>query len=268
MHGMSAEKIPNQQSIRKKEKHSGNSISRAPLRSERMPAKTLERLRGDVQTRHELQARGHNEERWYLMQEVISNNNHSVEPSINGAGSHHSPTEDRSRSRGRDADLATAIERLIQFLENAERANHPEQRVQHRTTVDLVALKEWLGRETPGNAVENPGGKPIANRPATPTRASQPEVVNRSQAQQPTEPVVTFRFGDVRTKVWVRHRMHGYVSWGVQQVRIYDGPKGTFEGRTLRQEDLANAARGAATAERWIKKHERRYRLVGWFLGL
>ena len=175
---------------------------------------------------------------------------------------------DRSRSTESDADLATAIERLIQFLERTESAKQPEQRVEHRTTVDLAALKDWLGREITGKTGENPRSKPIADRQATPTRASLPEVVNRPQAQQPTEPVITFRFGDVRTKVWVRHPSHGHVSWGVQQVRIYEGPKGIFEGRTLKPEDLANAMRGAASAERWIKKHERRYRLAGWFLGL
>lgn len=209
------------------------------------------------------------------MKEVISNNTHSldleVSREINGAGSHHVHSDDRLRSKVSEADLATAIERLIQFLERHERAKQPEQQVQHRTTVDLAALKAWLGKELSGSSVENPGSKTPANRqatPETPIRTSLPEVVNRQRGQQPTEPVITFGNGNVRTKVWVRHHTHGHVSWGIQQVRTYDSPKGSFEGRTLRPEDLANAARGAAAAERWINKHERRYRLLGWFLGL
>ncbi len=75
------------------------------------------------------------------------------------------------------------------------------------------------------------------------------------------------RFGDVRTKIWVNHQAPGHLTWRVQQVRLYQGPKGMLEARTLKPEDLADAMRGATHAKRWIKANERRYRLLGWFLG-
>jgi hypothetical protein len=201
------------------------------------------------------------------MKEPTTTPQRKIESIVNGTNPPLPVAEDRPRSRPTEEDLAAAIDRLVRYLENSERVQQPEQRVQHRTVVDTAMLRDWLAREAPGTTGENPGSKPVAQPQESPGRAPQAEVVNRQLAPRPTRPAETFRYGNVRTKVWANYTTPGQLSWSIQQLRVYQGPKGEMEARSFQPGDLLAAMRGAESARRWIKKHERRYRLLGWFFG-
>ena len=119
-----------------------------------------------------------------------------------------------------------------------------------------------------GASGENPGSSPVANRKrASGQGRPQEQAKEGNPAHQPSRPTKVFFLGHVKTKVWANYQAPGSLTWSIQQVRVYRGPKGEMEARSFRLEDLRDAMRGAYRAERWIRKQERRHRLFGWFLG-
>jgi hypothetical protein len=200
------------------------------------------------------------------MQEATSTKQQQSEPTINGTDPSHDLHEDRPNSRQGEGDLAAAIEKLLKYLEDTERAKRPGQHQTHRReVVDLGSLREWLATGTTGALGENPGSRPVAQRGRV--SGQEAKAKDRLPAHQPSQPAKVFSFGETKTKVWVNRHAPGHVTWSVQQSRVYRGPKGQMEAKSLRFEDLSDAMRGAYHAQRWIRRHERRYRLLGWFLG-
>lgn len=138
-----------------------------------------------------------------------------------------------------------------------------------RVVVDLETLRDWLTRgnireDLPVEARPRPSG---SNKPRTGATGGKGYGKTPSPSERPQQPAKVFEYGDVVTKVWVNHRAPGHVTWNVQQVRVYSAPKGRGEAHSFRPDDLRNVIRGAYQARRWIRKNERRFRLLGWFLG-
>lgn len=233
---------------------------------ERMPRETLEPSSGrERETRSELQAQSHNQDD-SPMHEATSTKQQQSEPTTNGTDPSRDLHEARPAPRQGEGELAAAIEKLLRHLEDAERAKRPGQHQAHRReVVDLASLREWLATGSTGALGGNPGSRPVAQRERAPGQEA--KASDWLPAHQPSQPVKVFSFGATKTKVWVNRHAPGHVTWSIQQLRVYRGPKGQMEAKSLRFEDLSDAMRGAYHAQRWIRKHERRYRLLGWFLG-
>ncbi len=211
------------------------------------------------------------------MQEQTSTKKKSSEPNTNGTTSNHKvlPGQQTS-SRGGAGNLAAAIDKLVEYLEESERAKVRSGGDSHHMVMDIAQLKEWLERYETRALGSTPGGKPVAQREekssgATSTRDSKAPRKNGSEsasaAPWPVQPAKVFYNGYVKTKVWANHEAPGSPTWSVQQVRVYNTPKGYAEARSFRYEHLRDAMRGAYQAQCWIRKNRRRHRLLGWFLG-
>lgn len=199
------------------------------------------------------------------MKKATSTNKEVSEPATNGAHTPHARLESPRRPESEAGDLAVVLEKLLSFLESAERAGRPGQQVPRREVVDLSSLKDRLAVGETGVSGENPRSRPVAPRKRPSGRQEKPE--SEAPAHRPSQPAKVFTCGEIKTKVWVNHHPFGQLTWSIQQFRVYRGPQGQMEARSLRSEDLSDAMRGAYQAERWIRKNERRHRLLGWFLG-
>jgi hypothetical protein len=206
------------------------------------------------------------------MTEHTSTNKQQSVPITNGTASHQPRRPDQPASGSGATSLAVAIDRLASYLEVRDRAERGRDD-QRRAAVDVASVRDWLDRYEAGLPGETPRGKPIARREEqsggqTESRDSK---ANGSKGTQwiarPVQPAKVFSNGDVTTKVWANHDAAGHLTWSIQQFRVYRTPKGYLEARSFRFDDLHDAMRGAYEAERWIRKNERRYRLLGWFLG-
>lgn len=203
------------------------------------------------------------------MQEHTSTTEKTKEPLTNGTHGPEARAGGNPKPQGGQGEVAAAMGKLLKYLEEQERAKGSGEAIQHRTVVDMAALGDWLARQTKQGAPgENPGSSPVAGR-GKPSGQQQPRGKAKGSypAHQPSQPAKVFSNGDVKTKVWINYQAPGCLTWSVQQVRVYRGPKGEMEARSLRLDDLRDAMRGAYRAERWMRKHERRHRLFGWFLG-
>lgn len=211
------------------------------------------------------------------MTEQTSTRKNGSEPHTDESDSHQTVrTGPEQASRGGAGSLAVAIDKLVKYLAERERANHRRGDGSRHTVVDIASLKDWLDRLEARSLGVTPRSKPVAQReersggetvPRDSKANRQRRSTSASPAARPVPPAKVFRNGDVTTKVWANHRGPGHLTWNVQQFRVYRTAKGLGEARSFRLDDLRDAMRGAYQAERWIRKNERRYRFLGWFLG-
>src|SRR4051812_5785563 len=75
-------------------------------------------------------------------------------------------------------------------------------------------------------------------------------------------PIKTVATGRVRTRVWGDPQLWGKVAWTIDQVclQVHEGE--TRVSKTYRVADLSNALLGLFFAHRWIRKVERRRKLL------
>lgn len=211
------------------------------------------------------------------MQEQTSTKKNGSELLTNGIDSDHAALAGQEHSgRGGAGNLAAAIEKLVQYLDDSERAKSRSGAVPHHRVVDLASLRDWLEHPESRGLGETPRGEPVAGREenrggVTDARHSKTrrrnEPATASPAARPVQPARVFVNGNVTTKVWANRDASGHLTWSVQLLRGYPTAEGLGQARSFRPDDLRDAMRGAYQAERWIRKNERRYRLLGWFLG-
>ena len=167
-------------------------------------------------------------------------------------------------------EAKTTKEKNEETIINGTSVQSPGGQTTTRVVVDLETLRDWITRgnireDLPVEARPKPSGN--RNKPRTGETGGKGYGRTPSPSERPVQPAKVFVYGDVLTKVWVNHRAPGNVTWNVQQVRAYRFPKGTGEAHSFRPDDLRDVIRGAYQARRWIRKNERRFRLLGWFLG-
>lgn len=211
------------------------------------------------------------------MQEQTSTKKNGREPFINGIDSHQRVlAELETLSLGEAGNLAVAINKLVSVLDGDGRAKVRSEEGPHREVIDLDSLRDWLNQPKSKVLGETPRSKPVARREAKSRNATNTRdkksnngsgVTQAPAATGPIRPAKVFYNGDVTTKVWANNVSNGLPTWSVQLLRVYGTPNGHAEARSFRLDDLRDAMRGAYQAERWIRKNERRYRLLGWFLG-
>jgi hypothetical protein len=75
-------------------------------------------------------------------------------------------------------------------------------------------------------------------------------------------PIKTVVTGRVRTRVWGDPKVWGKVTWTIDQtcLQVHEGE--TRMSKTYRVADLSNALWGLLLAHRWIRKVERRRKLL------